>query len=227
MLGMNNSQISINNTSIVKNHGLFGTLFITNGCSITFTSVFIADNIADEFGFSSVMLWNGVFATISNSHIVNNRAVFGGVVWASNYTHMEVTNTTFLMNEARQGGAIVLQNYTRLVLRNSKFSSNRAKWAKRRRDTSESFSIVPPSLLMHLKQVLPVYQFRLSEDFGSGGAIFGRTKCEISVDNSTFVENSAETSGGALVLINNSSGAISNCLFYGNTAGRKGGRNLC
>ena len=97
---------------------------LLDGSSIAFASVLIADNVADEFGFSSVMLWNGVFATICNSRIVNNRAVFGGAVWASNYTHLEITNTTFLMNEARQGGAIMLQNYTRLILRNSKFSSN-------------------------------------------------------------------------------------------------------
>ena len=55
MLGMNSSQISIANTSIVKNRALFGTLFITDGCSITFTSVLIANNVADEFVFSTVM----------------------------------------------------------------------------------------------------------------------------------------------------------------------------
>ena len=220
MLEMNNSQISVTNTSIVKNHGLFGTLFIVDGSSITFTSVFIADNVADEFGFSSVMLWNGVFATICNSHIANNRAVFGGAMWASNYTHMEVTNTTFLMNEARQGGAIMLQNNTRLVLRNSKFSFNQAKWGKRRRDLSVNSMIAPPSLQMYLKQSR--YQFRLSEDFGSGGAIVGRTKSEIVIDNSTFVENSAETSGGGLVLARAKT-VIMNSTFLRNWATNLGG----
>ena len=54
ILGMNNSQISIANTSIVKDHGLFGTLFITDGCSIAFASVLTADNVADYSVFSTV-----------------------------------------------------------------------------------------------------------------------------------------------------------------------------
>ena len=218
--GSNNSQISIADTSIVKNCGILGTVFLADHCYINITNVFIADNVADEFGISSVVFWNGVFATINNSRIVNNRAVFGGAVSALSYTYMEVTNTTFQMNEALQGGAIMLQNNSRLVLRNSKLFSNQAKWAKRRQDASMSSRMVPPSLQAYLKQVR--YQMRFTEDFGSGGAVVGRKKCEIAIYNSTFEENSAETSGGALSLAQTKT-VIRNSTFLYNRAAKSGG----
>ena len=220
LLGMNNSHISITNTSIIKNRGVFGTIFLANNCSINFTTVLIADNFADNFGFSSVLFWNGIFATISNSHIANNRAVCGGAVWASNYTHLEVINTTFQMNEALQGGAIMLQNNTRLVLRNSKLLSNQANWVKRRQDVAVYSSIASPSLQMYLKQAR--FQFRFSDDFGTGGAIVGKTKCEITIHNSAFVDNSAETSGGALFLVRAKT-VIRNSTFLHNLATKLGG----
>ena len=80
--------------------------------------------------------------------------------------------------------------------------------------------IAPPSLQMYLKQAR--YQFRLSEDFGSGDAIVVRTKCEIVIENSTFVDNSAEDSGGALVLARAKT-VIMNSTFLRNWATNLGG----
>ena len=220
--GTHNTSVTISNSTLDNNRGLYGVIFLHQDCRINMTEVLVSHNVAYGKGFSALVLWNRVRANIQYSYFDYNIAFFGGAIWASYNSNVECSATTFYNNEALQGGAIMVQNNSHLVVhRNSSFLANEAKSKGLR-----SF-IVPVShklsssvLQMYLLQAR--YEFSLARGYAAGGAIAVKSNCSVKFEYSVFSGNKAEISAGAL-LAKLSNVSIKMSTFTLNSATKMGG----
>lgn len=202
----------------------------TSGLSITGSS--FVDNKSDAAGFGggAITLWgDGGTDTEALAHSVtgttfsNNSADLGGAVAimkqngfavAGNTTFM---NDTFTGNNAVNGGAIYAENENITVSGNSSFEENTAS------QNGGAIYILKGSTLT----VEEGTTFSKNTAETNGGAIAGTwgDNSSLTVTGSYFTENAAR-SGGAIALWNPATDAtytVSNTIFDGNTATKKGG----
>ena len=121
----------------------------------------------------------------------------GGAIFVAN-SDVTITRCTFLNNSADVGGAIYSTNYAlnNISISNSTFVHNQVPF----HDSNQSINNVE--------------NIRLSA--GGAIAIFNTT---LSINSSTFTNNTSETrQGGALSIQQNSTMTVYNTKFYGNKA---------
>lgn len=140
---------------------------------------------------------------VDNVHFTNNRASAGGAVYVFKGT-AEISNSVFLHNEAELAGAVYMRGLDGQSIVNSRFEANHAVSA----GAVYSYN--------RRGEGLRVANSRFTRNTAEtwGGAAYRIKDSESNV----FVENSAGTSGGALIYSTDTGSA-----FIGNTAGRDGG----
>ncbi|MBE6487853.1 MAG: hypothetical protein E7Z86_04000, partial [Methanosphaera stadtmanae] len=143
-------------------------------------------------GNGGAVNWIGSNGTINNTNFTNNNAtVFGGAIFVLRNENLTIDNSFFENNTAiNNGGAVMINqsaNYTKIL--NSNFTDN------------------------------TVVGYNQSGRFyGDGGAVFfGVDSSYGLIDNSIFINNSANANGGAVVW-NGQYGNITSSKFYNNTA---------
>ena len=202
----------------------------TSGLSITGSS--FVDNKSDVAGFGggAITLWgDGGTDTEALAHSVTgttfskNSADLGGAVAIMKQNGFDVAgNTTFMDdtftgNNAVNGGAIYAENENITVSGNSSFEENTAS------QNGGAIYILKGSTLT----VEEGTTFSKNTAETNGGAIAGTwgDNSSLTVTGSYFTENAAR-SGGAIALWNPATDAtytVSNTIFDGNTATKKGG----
>ena len=225
LYGSHNTSVIISNSTLDKNRGLYGVIFLHQDCYINMTEVFVSDNVAYGKGFSALVLWDRVKADIQYSYFDYNIAFFGGAIWASNDSIIECSTTAFHGNKALQGGAIMIQNKSQLVVnKNSSFLTNEAK-SKGLRSfvVPVSHRLSAPVLEKFLLQARHV--FSLARGYAAGGAIAVDKDCSVRFESSSIIGNKAEISAGGL-FVTQSNVTIKTSNFALNSATEKGGAIL-
>ena len=128
---------------------------------------------------------------MSNSKIINCRAVYGGAIHPFRNVTVEINNSTFANNSAELGGAIcTTKSNNNLIIKNASFENNVSKDILGETDVYNSKNIY-------------------------GGAIY--TQSPTKIENSKFTNNSCENTGGAIASTHRDT-AVKNSEFKGNKA---------
>ena len=128
---------------------------------------------------------------MSNSKIINCRAVYGGAIHPFRNVTVEINNSTFANNSAELGGAIcTTKSNNNLIIKNASFENNVSKDILGETDVYNSKNIY-------------------------GGAIY--TQSPSKIENSKFTNNSCENTGGAIASTHRDT-AVKNSEFKGNKA---------
>lgn len=128
---------------------------------------------------------------MSNSKIINCRAVYGGAMHPFRNVTVEIDNSTFANNSAELGGAIcTTKSNNNLTIKNASFENNVSK------------DILGETDVYNRKNIY-------------GGAIYTQSPTEI--ENSKFTNNSCENTGGAIASTHRDT-AVKNSEFKGNKA---------
>ena len=128
---------------------------------------------------------------MSNSKIINCRAVYGGAIHPYKNVNIEIEDSTFVDNSAELGGAIcTTKSNNNLTIKNASFENNVSKDILGETDVYNSKNIY-------------------------GGAIYTQSPTEI--ENSKFTNNSCENTGGAIASTHRDT-AVKNSEFKGNKA---------
>ncbi|MCB2173501.1 right-handed parallel beta-helix repeat-containing protein, partial [archaeon] len=164
------------------------------------------DDIYISFG-GSVAFEDNSSPTFTNCVFEENNAAVGGGLWWSNAT-ATITDCNFVANNAYHGGAMY---------------------------AVDSNGVIDNTIVQRNLAFLTTVDANLVADpnVGFGGVMsWGGGLCAInspmSVYNSVFTENRAQSSGGGLYLAGSdqditTSPIVHNCLIYNNSAGRDGG----
>ena len=128
---------------------------------------------------------------MSNSKIINCRAVYGGAIHPFRNVTVEINNSTFANNSAELGGAIctTVKN-NKLNIKNASFENNVSK------------DILGETDVYNRKNIY-------------GGAIY--TQSPTKIENSKFTNNSCENTGGAIASTHRDT-SVKNSEFKGNKA---------
>lgn len=170
---------------------------------------------------------NSPKAKIGGVVIRENVANFGGGIY-SNLPSDEtftIDGVKLYKNEARSGGGVCLPSGGTLIFKNSKFEENIAYygggiW------TSMPMTVEGTTFTGNeaVKSDEPVDSGGNPENLGHGGAIYVQTRLAddgvVTVDNCTFIGNTADKSGGA-ISVDETHGllrVVSNTVFDGNQA---------
>jgi predicted outer membrane repeat protein len=202
-----------------------GAVYATWDSDLTFRGCVFSGNVADtstvdlphtfnvSFG-GAVAYENDCNVTFEDCQILDNEAAVGGGVYGR-YATTVIADSNMVNNEAFIGAGMYLER-DEAVITKTVFESNLAK-------SREPVPVVPDEDPGQDPDE-PVIPAATLDTTGMGGGLFAHL-LKLSIRDSVFVSNSAEISGGGLLL----SGAVErssdvfNCLFIHNIAQRDGG----
>ena len=186
---------------------------------------------------SSFSVGGALYAAFSNISILNckfdlNTAEIGGALFAYN-SSIQIIGSTYNLNEASFGGVIVTSE-SHINVHRTKFSFNAAKIFGGAMITYKDTLIITSTIFDYNNVftesgVTEIYESSLSisdcffnaNTAGSGGVI-GAADGFITINTSTFVDNSA-LFGGVIITLARSSFNIANSIFTSNSAFSSGG----
>ncbi|GMH38918.1 hypothetical protein BSKO_06816 [Bryopsis sp. KO-2023] len=200
--------------------------------------------VAMEIGSEPALKWGGAVAlsripeiSILESNFAKNQANIGGALYVeafeSGFSNLEVRGTTFEKNSAEGnsssntyfGGAMALfGNGTSIKFDNVTFSDNMAGSGGKGGGGGAIWAIDLKSVEISRSKFNrnKAMKKKADEDAFSGGALLLLEIPEILIEKSTFTDNQALTTGGALTIdakkINGSGANIADCTFDGNSA---------
>lgn len=202
--------VDINSNLTVKN-SIFSNNFANQlGAAIAQENLFAPGNLTisnSQFLNNSSGMGGGAVNTgtlaaatslsIDHSTFINNRSGFGGAI-ADDSTPLRVTNSAFINNTAAgSGGAVVLNGYQNDLLTstpsitgriiNSTFIGNTAL-------ASPSVLAVLNNWFVNTLGTPPL----VAGENGGGGAIFNGLTGNLTIQSSTFIQNSTSGDGGAI-----------------------------
>ena len=208
---------------------------VTSSKLVIMNVKFVNGNASDNGGAINL---NGGKLILSNCIFENNEGNYGGALNSNDLT--EIFDCNFTGNTARnQGGAIRFSGSTlNSYIENSNFiSNNAAVWGgaiqtehqnmtiRDSNFTANSVNNLYGAAINNDGNDLTVYHCIFAGNFANSnyaGSI--RSVRKITIDNSTFINNSAISGGGALYFEENAGGSIIfHSKFYNNSAGDKGG----
>ena len=165
----------------------YGLVFINSfGIQISSTSL-----VGSEAIGCSALAFQSSTVHISDSQFIGLSGQLGAAMFASQSSVSFSGNNTLVSNTARLGGAIYSVDSTVIFLGTNHFTNNHATmWNTDLLGQCSYYSVQTvssPNLIS-----------------GFGGAIFSDNSSLIVDDSFSFVNNSAEASGGAIAVINNS-----------------------
>lgn len=157
---------------------------------------------------------------MSNSKIINCRAVYGGAIHPFRNVTVEINNSTFANNSAELGGAIcTTKSNNNLTIINASFENNISKDILGETDVYNSKNIYGGSIYTQSPTEIENSKFTNNSCENTGGAI-ASTHRDTVVKNSKFNNNEAKF-GGAIANFNKIN--VSNSTFDANTATFDGG----
>lgn len=172
---------------------------ISSGFSST---LLITDTLLEDSQWVSAVIVQGASVRIENSEFINNGAGFGGALWASNNSEIEIYNTLFEDNYSfpeeseGRGGAIYNIEGSTLTIQNSVFRGNMANGDSFEEQPDHRGGAVYNEGIANITESL--FELNSATDWGEGGAIYQSPLATsfLTVTNSTFISNSAMFGSG-------------------------------
>ena len=178
-------------------------------------SVTVNDSVFNDFGggaISSSASGGGV--TVNGSEFNRNSALEGGAIRFVGSATLEINDSEFTDNVARRGGALYLDTGASLIVRRSSFIRNRASTGHNPQGGAIIFYLNADSAS------ITDSVFIENSDVWSGGAISIESATEFNIYDSVFARNSSSGQGGAIFSLRHL--RVENSTFYENTAGSSG-----
>ena len=200
-----------NNTSTLSGAGIYGSNFTLKNSTVT--------------GNSSSASGGGIYVRyqnpdndptlIENVYVANNEAVGGGGL-SANSTNLSIVDSEFISNQVTSSGGAIAVGNTDLSIVNTKILSNSANGP-----TAAGGGIFAgPSST----KIMTLQQSVIENNFAGnrGGGIFINSSSN-DIVNSTFSENHATNSGGAIGAVGPGLTTIRNSTLTNNSASNGGG----
>jgi len=201
------SAMAVNNQYSIGATG-FTILTVDPSASLTLKNTFISGG-----GDTTTLgggIYNNGYLKVVNCLINSNTAMYGGGI-LNNKTAV-VSNTTISYNSATNGGGIM--NNGTLTVQNSNISSNYATTD----DGGGIYSTKSP--LTSLTILSSTFSKNSAAKYGGG--IYANSDT-MSIDNSTFYDNSASYGGGLYISRDSGTNSIQNSTITNNSATTSGG----
>lgn len=152
--------------------------------------------VANDSEYGAVLVDAGSIVTISDSVFSQNRSKAGAALFLKgNNSQLTINSSHFSSNEATGNGGVIYQYInTRLLISASTFDANQSQANGGAIQSNAGFTELS----------IEGSTFRNNSSAGNGGAIIAYTdasiKSRLTLSNSHFEANSANTSGGALAI---------------------------
>ena len=182
--------------NIAQEYG--GAVFINGSCTIV-NSTFTNNSASADGG---AVLMNNGSCTIVNSTFTNNSASANGGALSIKYGNCTIINSTFTNNSASADGGAVLMNNGSCTIVNSTFTNNSA-------------SANGGALSIKYGNCTIINSTFINNTAKYGGAIF-LYFANYTFTDSTFKYNLVEMDGGAISILDASSGSFINATFMNN-----------
>ena len=194
--------------------------------------LFVADSTFDNNNGSTFGIVTNNYLEITGSVFCNNTApAFGGAIFSSDNTTIDINNVTFHKNMANAGGAIAIFN-SKMIIRNGNFILNMAETGGGIR--MERNTVVDLDHCLFLENMATLNgggvlvndhssfntiesEFRLNSAGNSGSAVYARNVSRVASESSLFRENV----GVALEVFCSSALYMSNDVMRGNKANKE------
>ncbi|GMH38969.1 hypothetical protein BSKO_06867 [Bryopsis sp. KO-2023] len=213
-----------------------GIAFLGPKLNAKFLATTFVNNSAVNLG-GAITAFNGTKVSVQDSSFIENRSFQGGAIFMlsslPNVTSLELERCVLRKNHARGsfqgfhplGGAIAMfNNGTEATLKDCTFVKNKAGVAGGALilARSKKIKILRSEFVRNQVGNFDPHTANEEEGFFLGGALRISEVPEILIKKSTFTDNQAQQSGGALAIdaqtVNGSDVKITGCTFDGNSA---------
>ena len=207
-------------SSAAENHG--GTAIYAKDATVSLTNTDVINN-GRNFNRTNGDLVNGALNLLNSDTTIvgclfgNNTGIYGGAIYAE-VGKIRVSKSSFAANNAYSGGAIQLEGDIEFNIEDSTFTDN-----------NKAVGIGSPGYAASGGAIFVKYTLEGSIDnitvdgsySSQGGAIDVQTYSPITIKNSAFKNNVAESRGGAIFLYDGHLN-VDNCTFVNNNANDAG-----
>ena len=143
----------------------------------------------------------------------------GGAITAYR-SNVSISGSSFEGNSADQGGAIFVDSETNIIITNSTFTRNQGIWGGVLFSGCNCNIKVVSTVFIDNKATNEEYESRV--DFANGGVFYLNRTTLVTINNSSFIRNTASGSGGVIHGYKTNV-TISSSLFVNNTVAVNGG----
>ena len=225
----NFSTLDLSNATFILNKGK------STSCVSSYWNcqLFVADSTFDNNNGSTFRIVTNNYLEITGSVFSHNTApAFGGAIFSSDNSTIQIDNVTFHKNMANTGGAIAIFKNSRIVIMNANFMLNMAETGggiRMERNTvvdldhclflENMATLNGGGVLVNDHSSLNIIEseFRLNSAGNSGSAVYARNVSEVASESSLFGENV----GVALEVFCSSVLYMSNDVMRGNKANKE------
>ncbi len=200
-------------------------IFDVNGGALTLSNVTLTGGKATESEGGAIRLRNGAVVTIERSTLSSNTATHGGAIATSSGSdRLNISDSDFSGNIAEQSAGAIYAYAGIVNITGGSFVKNCALYAFfRLNENVNSDRRTVDDQGCHRATFVRSYFDTEIETHVDGGAIRLENGARVSVEGSSFSENSA-TNGGAISAVNNSVRlSVNNSSFISNRARASGG----
>lgn len=210
-----------------------GGILVDTGASVTVShDLFSNDSAVNQGGAIAVL--NGSSLNVSSSSFSSNEAFLnGGAIAAENAASLIVMTSSFTNNQttatiaAPIGGGAIDDTNTNATLSNDNFIGNQSPLLGGAVLIESLFEVLPGGTA-HQYMVNSCLFDNNSGEIGGGGlnatGLLANPSSHLTIESSTFIGNSADSGGGAIIV--NLPSTVDNSLFQANTGYVFGG-GLC
>ncbi len=200
-------------------------IFDVNGGTLTLTNVTLTEGNGGAAYGGAIRLLNGAEVTIDGSTLSDNKATHGGAIAASGSSvRLSVKDSSFIGNIAEKSAGAIYANGGTVSVTNSNFVKNCALfafYALMEGVNSERFW-VDDAGCHRVRYVRSEIDAELQTHV-DGGAIRLMNGAQVSIEHSSFSENSATYGGGVSTASKNVRLSVTGSSFVGNRASWSGG----
>ena len=222
------SHVTIENSVFIQHNSSKGVLFLQNNCYMFINNSTYSHNVATTFGFSSIAL-DRAHAVVNNTVFQTNSALGGGAMIAQYECRVALTNCTFSSNKAITGKTLNtsknsnLRRAARTTNQNTTTSSAMSSTLFNQTSLSDKKHKFIATRLLAKRSILKKFSVQkedalLAPSPGYGGAVYVAVHSQLLVTNCNFEHNSAQSWGGAIVTVFNTSLLVQGTTFVGNKA---------
>jgi CSLREA domain-containing protein len=200
--------VVISDSLLTRNQAEYdgGAISMGAGTTITVTkSKFSNNQTTYSYGEGGAILVGGTAYVQSDSYFLENSSAYGGALYGNTGAVVHLKDSRFEGNSASQSGGALYFSSTNLNMVNCDLYDNGSTTEGGAMYSSGGTATISDSLFDNNG---------IMDAPGSGGAIFSYSSNRLIIDNSTFHDNQADTSGGAIA--SNSMLTITNTSFNTN-----------
>jgi CSLREA domain-containing protein len=200
--------VVISDSLLTRNQAEYdgGAISLGAGTTITVTnSTFSHNQTTYVYGEGGAIIVGGAASVKGNSYFLENSSAYGGAIYGNTGAVLHLRDSRFEGNLASHSGGALYLSSASLNMINCDLYDNGATDQGGAMYSSGGAATISESVFDNNG---------IMDAPGSGGAIFSYSSNQLIIDNSTFHDNQADTSGGAIA--SNSALTITNTSFNTN-----------